>query len=115
MITIEAGLAEITIDNKKECAIYHTTYASDKYGSTEAEEFKTRNFYEYGHIFIETENKRYCLKAVLDVDDWMIELSLYMHRHRNEKNIVVNMSELMESPDGEYYIFGFDECCVERI
>ena len=118
MIIIEAGLVEISIDDKKEYAIFHESYPGDEFGhpiSEDSPKYESGDFYEYGHIFIETENKRYCLKTVPDIDDWMIELLNYIRTNREQENIIVDMSELKESPDGDFYIFEFDGFSVERL
>lgn len=118
MITIRTFFSEISIDNKKEYAIYDESYEADEYGyplPRDSEDVKTGNCYSYGHIIIETERKRYTLKKVYSAYEWVADLLDYIDSNRHEENIFINMSELVKSDGNSFREFVCSSCHSELI
>ncbi|MBP3448041.1 MAG: hypothetical protein J6K51_03365 [Clostridia bacterium] len=117
MITVRTIFSEISFDQYKEYAIYFESYEADRYGrplSPDSEEVKNGQYYDFGHIIIETETKKYALKCVYEPYQWVAELLDYIDAHREEEHLLLDMSRLMKSGD-DFVEFECSDCCVSKI
>lgn len=61
--------------------------------------------YDFGHIFIETPHKRYIFRKVIDAFSWVCFITEYIEKHKDDKNIFINLDELWSYSDGEFREF----------